>query len=98
MAVKVFIEREIEEGRELDIYNSLIKLRARAMKSHGYISGETLISYDNPQRYLVISTWNSFEDWKRWSESDERKALEAEINNYLKAPPKVSIYRYDIGR
>jgi|YelNatPaOPRAMG01_1025707.scaffolds.fasta_scaffold63916_2 heme-degrading monooxygenase HmoA len=96
MAIKVFIEREIEEGRELDIYNYLIKLRSRAMKAHGYISGETLVSYDNPRKYLVVSTWNSMEDWKRWEESDERKAIETEIGHYLKSPPKVSVYRYEI--
>ncbi len=95
MAIKVFIRREVEPGRELDIYNSLIKLRARAMRSHGYISGETLIAYDNPHRYLVVSTWHTLEDWRRWAQSEERKALEQEIAPYLKSPPQVKIYLYE---
>ncbi len=95
MAIKVFIERKIQPGRELDVYNSLIKLRARAMRSYGYVSGETLVSYNNPQKYLVISTWNSLEAWQKWAESEERKAIEREIEPYLEAPPKVEIYLYE---
>ncbi|MBW1974177.1 MAG: antibiotic biosynthesis monooxygenase [Deltaproteobacteria bacterium] len=94
MAIKVFIEREIEPGRELDIHNALIKLRSRAMMAPGYISGETLRSYDDPHRYLVVSTWNSVEEWKEWEKSEERKAIEAEIAPYLKSPSKTSIYLY----
>lgn len=94
MAIKVFIERQIEHGRELDVYNAIIKLRSRAMHAPGYISGETLRSYENPNTYLVISTWNSVEEWKRWERNPERQAIEAEIAPYLTAPPKTRIYIY----
>ncbi len=94
MAIKVFIEREIEPGREIDIHNALIKLRARAMHAPGYISGETLRSYEDPHKYLVISTWNSIEEWKQWENNPERQAIEAEITPYLRRPSTAKIYLY----
>ncbi|SFM81266.1 antibiotic biosynthesis monooxygenase family protein [Thermodesulforhabdus norvegica] len=94
MAIKVFIERKIEPGREIDVHHALIKLRSRAMHAPGYISGETLRSYDDPHTYLVISTWNSVEEWKRWENNPERQAIEAEIAPYLTEPPKTRIFLY----
>ncbi len=94
MAIKVFIERDIEPGREIDIHNALIKLRSRAMHAPGYISGETLRSYEDPNKYLVISTWNSIEEWKQWENNPERQAIEAEIAPYLRKPSSTRIYLY----
>ena len=76
MAIRVLIEREIEPGRELQLNQLLLQLRAKAMRARGYISGETLRSLDNPNKFLVISTWNSLADWETWDNDTERKKLQ----------------------
>lgn len=94
MAVRVLIEREIEPGHELQLHQLLLQLRAKAMQVKGYISGETLRALDDPNRFLVISTWGNLDEWKTWENNAERKRLQAEINRFLRSPDKTSIYTY----
>lgn len=94
MAVRVLIEREIEPGHELQLQHLLVQLRAKAMRVKGYISGETLRALDDPNRFLVISTWTSLEDWKTWENHADRRRLEGEIGQFLRGPEHYTIYTY----
>ena len=94
MAVRVFIEREIQPGNDLKLHNLLMQLRAKAMLQKGYITGETLRDVSDPSRFLVIATWNSIEDWKTWLANPERKVLQDELDKLLKAPEKFNVYTY----
>jgi heme-degrading monooxygenase HmoA len=94
MAIRVLIEREIKAGSELKLNQLLLQLRAKAMQAKGYISGETLRSIDNPNNFLVISTWNSLADWELWDKDVERRMIQEQINALLRHPPKDSVYIY----
>jgi heme oxygenase (mycobilin-producing) len=94
MAIRVLIEREIKSGSELRLNQLLLQLRAKAMQAKGYISGETLRSIDNPNKFLVISTWNSLADWELWDKDVERQQIQDQINALLRHPPKDSVYIY----
>jgi heme oxygenase (mycobilin-producing) len=94
MAIRVLIEREIKAGSELKLNQLLLQLRAKAMQAKGYISGETLRSIDNPNRFLVISTWNSLADWELWDKDVERQKIQDQINALLRHPPTDSVYIY----
>ena len=94
MAVRVLIEREIEPGHELQLQHLLVQLRAKAMQGKGYISGETLRALDDPNRFLVISTWASLDDWKTWEGNAERSRLEGEIRRFLRTAEHYTIYTY----
>lgn len=76
MIVRVFIKRQIEAENEKVVYGLLRELRADAMQQQGYISGETLIRADDPQKIIVISTWHSMDDWNRWKESEQRRKID----------------------
>jgi heme-degrading monooxygenase HmoA len=94
MAVRVLIERVIDLGQEAKLSQLLMQLRSKAMETKGYISGETLRAWDNPNKFLVISTWNSFEDWKVWQNHPERKKFEAELNKLLRTPETSTVYTH----
>lgn len=94
MAIRVLIERRIVPGNELALSDLLIKLRSKAMHAKGYISGETLRSVDDPFEYLVISTWNSLDDWKNWEADKERQEIQGEIDNLLRTPSIKRIFIY----
>ena len=55
--VKVMIKRFIKEGNTKDVLTLLKKQRADAMNQRGHLKGETLMSYQNPNSLLVISSW-----------------------------------------
>ena len=66
MAVKIFIRRTIPEDQTHDLLPLFKRLRNLATNQSGYISGETLKRVDDPGEYLVISTWQSIDDWREW--------------------------------
>jgi len=81
MAVKILIKRSIGQEVASVVRPLIVELRAHAMKQHGYISGETLKCIDRPGEYLVISTWDSLDDWEKWLNSQERILLENKIDS-----------------
>lgn len=92
MAVRVLIEREIEPGDESKLQQLLMEMRMKAIRAGGYISGETLRNLNNPNMFLVVSTWNSMEDWKAWEKSADRGQSVEILGRYLRVPEKISIY------
>lgn len=95
MAIRVIIEREIIPGNELELNTLLVQLRAQAMHAKGYISGETLRSLENPNNYIVISTWDSLEDWQSWEKNEKRKNIQSKIDTLLRTPSRHRVYVYD---
>ncbi len=94
MTIRVLIERRTVPKNEPRLNNLLMKLRAKAMLAKGYISGETLRSLDDPNEYLVISTWNNLRDWKQWEADTERQEIQGQIDSLLQTPSIHRIFVY----
>ena len=94
MAVKVFIRRVIPETKVKGLLPLLRRLRNLAIEQPGYISGETLRSANDPGQFLVISTWQSIENWHQWVARPERTAIQNEIDVHLEKEPIYEIYQY----
>lgn len=92
MAVKVIIKRKFREGKAKEVFSLLKKLRSDAMDQDGYITGETLIGFDDPQKVLVIGTWQSMESWLKWKEGSGRKSKESLLEQYLEGPTEYEVY------
>ena len=95
MTIRVLIERKIISENEPSLNNLLMKLRGKAMLARGYISGETLRSLDDPNEYLVISTWNRLQDWKTWEADKERQEIQSKIDSLLRAPSIQRVFVYN---
>jgi len=96
MAVKVLINRLIIEDGIEDALPLLKELRIKAMDRPGYISGESLVNHYNPRNIMIIATWQTFDDWINWQESDERDAAEAKLERFLQEPAKYEIYNLGV--
>ena len=94
MAVKIFIRRVIAEEKINDLLPLFRRLRNLATNQPGYISGETLKRIDTPGKYLVISTWQSLDDWRRWVVSRERIEVQKEIDTRMDDETVYEIYQY----
>jgi heme-degrading monooxygenase HmoA len=94
MAVKIIIRRRVPKGKEVDLMPLLLELRGRATARPGYISGETLRNVDDPQDYLVISTWHSVEVWRAWEKSKGRIEIQDKIDALLGEKSTYGIYYY----
>ena len=94
MAVKILIKRNVNNEKEAELQVLLKKLRSLTMNQKGYISGETLTRYDKPDENLVISTWQSADDWRSWVISNERKEIQEQIDALLGVETTYEIYQY----
>ena len=94
MAIKVLIKRSVPQSKAKDMIPLFRQMRALATAQPGYISGETLRSMDNPEDYLVISTWQAAEDWKNWLKSNQRQSIQDKVDALLGGETDYEIFHY----
>jgi len=97
MAVKILIKRRLPLDKGQAMIELARQLRILAMQQEGYISGETLRRIDNPEEFLVISSWQSFENWEKWLSSRQRKELQSKIDTLLGRETTYEVYQYGLG-
>ncbi len=83
MPIQVIIKRKWETDKPEALFPLLTELRSLAEKQPGYISGETLRSLDDPDKYLVFSKWETVDDWKNWLQSKERRDIQGEVDSLI---------------
>ena len=49
---------------------------------------------EKPDEFLVISTWETSDDWKRWVQSSERRQIQSEIDKLLGGKTEYEIFHY----
>ena len=94
MAVKILIKRKIPHDKAREMIPLFRQMRASAATQSGYITGETLRSLDNQEEFLVISTWQSSEDWTKWMKSEERNKVQRKIDELLGGKTHCEIFHY----
>jgi heme-degrading monooxygenase HmoA len=94
MTVKVFIKRKFPDDKIRETVRLIRKLRRMAMEKEGYIAGETLRDLHDSDVYVVISTWESDEDWKRWFDSPKRRKIQNEMDDLLEGETEYEIFHY----
>ena len=94
MTVKIVIKRKVPKDKEKELLPLIKQLRIATTQQAGYISGETLERIDKPGETIVVSTWESAEDWNRWVTSPERSALQDKIDTLLGQETEYEIYSH----
>ena len=94
MAVKALIKRSIPADKAKQMIPLFRQMRALAMTMDGYISGETLRNLNNPEEFLVISSWQSSDEWVKWLKSPERQKIQARIDELLGGQTQYELYHY----
>jgi heme-degrading monooxygenase HmoA len=83
MSIQVIIKRKWQTNNPEALFPLLTKIRSLAQKQPGYISGETLRSLDDPEDYMVVSKWETADDWKKWLQSKERRDLQGKVDSLI---------------
>jgi heme oxygenase (mycobilin-producing) len=95
--IRVILQHKTNNVEEL--IQVLRETRTEAMKQKGYITGETLVNPNDQTEVLVISTWQSMEDWKAWDKCEVRVKLKERIMALLTEPFIINIYNlYTFGK
>jgi heme-degrading monooxygenase HmoA len=98
MAITVFIQRKFS-GKEkaTQLAPLIVEIRSLATMQPGYITGKTFRCMDCPGEYIVISTWNSLDDWNNWLQSKKRINLQKQIDDLLGEVTQYRIYEPLVG-
>lgn len=83
MPVQVIIKRKFQVNSPQELFPLLTELHDHAKVQPGYISGQTLKNLDNPEEYLVISTWETVDDWNKWVSSKERRDIQGRLDSVI---------------
>jgi len=93
MSIEVMIKRKIQQGPLAGkVVPLILQLRTLATYQPGYISGRTLFNVENPKDCLVISEWQTMEDWYQWMKNEEREAIQNKIEIETGEPTEYSVY------
>ena len=94
MAVKVLIRRKVPEDKARKMIPLFREMRSLANEQQGYITGETMRNLEKSDDFLVISTWETSDDWKRWVQSDARQQIQSKIDALLGGQTEYEIFHY----
>jgi heme oxygenase (mycobilin-producing) len=82
--IRVVLEhRTKDEENARQLIEGIKAVRAEARKQHGFIMGDTLVDVIDPCHVVVLSSWQTLEDWKAWDESRIRKSMLPLIEDHL---------------
>jgi antibiotic biosynthesis monooxygenase (ABM) superfamily enzyme len=79
--------------RYKDLEPMLMKLRAHAMQYPGFLSAESLVSEVDSSVVVMMSTWETIENWRMWVKSKITQDLLQRAEAFLKEKPRITAYR-----
>ena len=98
MTVSIMIQRVVkDQSTARKLIPLIIKLRSKAMAQPGFLTGQTFTCMDYEGEYMVISSWNTIEDWNRWMHDEERQAIQRKVDELLGEKTKYRYYEPVVG-
>jgi heme-degrading monooxygenase HmoA len=92
MAVSIIIKRLVkDETMAAQLAPFIVQLRSRAAVQPGFLKDQTFSCLDCEGEYLIMSTWNTLEDWNKWMHSKERMDIQHQVDELL---GEKTLYRY----
>jgi antibiotic biosynthesis monooxygenase (ABM) superfamily enzyme len=76
-----------------DIEPILMKLRSHAMQYPGFVGAENLVSEEDFSVVIMISTWETVENWKTWVDSRRTQDLLKQAKSVVMGTARVTAYR-----
>jgi heme-degrading monooxygenase HmoA len=89
--IRVIIERFIAESLEANYEDTAKDILQKAIRSEGFISGESLKDTQNHRHRFIICNWRSITDWQKWEQSHERKEMMGKLNLMLEKEEKTTV-------
>jgi len=89
--IRVIIERHIREGCFHDYLDLIRRARKQASTNDGFIAGELLQEKSNQNHAVIISSWENFDAWQTWQDSESRKEVLEQMRPLLDQDEKVTV-------
>ena len=76
-----------------DLEPILMRLRSHAMQYPGYVGAENLVSEENFSIVVMISTWETIENWRTWVDSRTTRDLLRQARAVVTKAARITVYR-----
>jgi heme-degrading monooxygenase HmoA len=76
-----------------DVEPILAKVRSHAMQYPGFVGAENLVSEEDFSVVLMISTWETIENWRAWAESSGTRDLLEQAKKVAVGLARLTAYR-----
>ena len=76
-----------------DVEPILMQLRSHAMQYPGFVGAENLVSEEDLSVVLMMSTWETIENWRIWVESSRTRDLLRQAKAVVMGTARVTAYR-----
>ncbi len=83
MSVQIIIKRRWKVDNPESLFPLLKQLKSAAKEQPGYISSETLRNIEKPENLLVISKWETVDDWKKWFHDKKRMMIQGKVDSLI---------------
>jgi heme-degrading monooxygenase HmoA len=93
VAVKVISRRLFRISQKENFIPLLKQLQESAREQPGFISRATCSSLKDPGEYIVISEWESADDWIAWMGSKQVRDIQWKIDSLVGEKTFFDIYR-----
>jgi heme oxygenase (mycobilin-producing) len=85
--IRVVLEHKAKDREcALKLIEGIELVRKEARRRHGFLEGSTLVDVNNPCHVVVVSTWETLNDWRAWDNSRIRQDMLPLIEDYLAEP------------
>ena len=82
--VTIVTEIQVKEGSEPK-WDEIMRQRMAAARKHaGWIGGQLLQPADDPLRRVIVGTWKSRDDWKRWHTDPGFQQARSELDQLVR--------------
>jgi len=76
-----------------DVEPILMQLRSHAMQYPGFVGAENLVSEEDFSVVIMISTWETIENWRTWVDSRRTQDLLRQAKSVVMGAARVTTYR-----
>lgn len=95
MSIKIVVTRHYPKEIESIVLPLLKELFDQITLHGGFLFGETLINMDNPDEHLIISTWNSMEEWRRYNDCARVTDIRSKIDLAIGETTQRRVFKTD---
>ncbi len=92
MSVTILSKRLFKIDQKENLIPLFKELRELAKQQTGFISRGTFSSLTDPGEYIVISEWETVEDWRNWMDKKETRKIQGKIDSLLGEKTFFDIY------
>ena len=82
MPIHTMVTRHFDSGKLIEAYPTLHALRAASMDQAGYRNIRTFVGRDNPDKLVVVTSWDHFRAWEKWRDCATRATFELLLRQF----------------